>query len=266
MKVVLPARWEFGLLCYIHVPAVYAIEGEYVCYIEPGREALYPGATEHLPVEERTDHLRRNSYAKDDAGFIRSLEADAQWRFPGCEIAKPDARWPRKRFIPQPTVRYDIACDVVVCPRKREYGPTKNWPAWPSLTEQLAAEGLDVFACGAADSSYDVPCSRSWDYVRTLDATLEAMHAAKLVIATDAGLAHLAVLAGRPLLLITHAEGLVAPGPVIGDNGKTIHRHYWPVHMERYREANHTGSMIDVLHHGWECPDRVLTRALELVR
>ena len=40
----------------------------------------------------------------------------------------------------------------------------------------------------------------------SLDATVEAMLSAKVVVATDSGLAHLAILCGRPLILISDGE------------------------------------------------------------
>lgn len=244
MKIFLPYRGEFGFVCMMHAPQVHAAltPGEDVVCIEPGREALYPGAAEYVHVDQREDAERR---AKAEAGLLREWEGQMRKRYPGAELVRPDPDAPRAYFVPQPTVRYGIECDVFVCPRWRAYGPDKNWPHWPALVERLQAEGLRCFAGGAPDSSADVPCPRAWDHDRCLDATIEAMHAAKLVIATDAGLAHLAVLCGRPLVMITHANGYVAPGH--DDSGNP----YWPVKIDRYHRENHTGSPIDLVHHGW---------------
>lgn len=257
MKIVLPMRGELGMKTYWHAPAVHAIEGPKVVYIEEGEQALYPSATSWIEVARKEDGKRRNNY-KQDAEFLERIESAIRANDRTSEIVKPDAKWPKKRFIPQPHVRSDIKCDVVVCPRRRLYGSEKNWPEWFDLTARLKADGLEVFAAGAADSSYQVPCERAWDYKRPLDAAIEAMHSAKLVVATDAGLAHLAVLCGRPLFLITHGRGLVAPGPSIDETGRHMDDRFWPVKLERYEEANHTKSEIRVLHDAWYNPDFVL--------
>lgn len=255
IKVVLPFRGEFGLKCWWHVPAVHAIEGPKIVYGEVGEEALYPSAAVFRHVPRRADGQRRNSYEKD-AAFVESIAATLD---DSHELLKPTPRWARKRFVPVP---YEVQMvgdvDIVVCPRRRDYGSEKNWPHWLGLTERLQSMGFDVFAGGAPDSSFPVPCAAAWDPPRWryLDATIEAMHAARLVIATDAGLAHLAVLMGRPLLMITY-HGLVAPGGVTDERGVMHEKAYWPVRMERYEEANHTGSCIELVD-GWDDPYAVV--------
>jgi hypothetical protein len=165
---------------------------------------------------------------------------------------------PEARFLPAPHVPQGIRARVVICPRERRYGSAKNWPHW-HMFEDLPG----VFAAGAPDSSYDVQCPRAWDYARFLDASVEAMRGARLVVATDAGLAHLAVLCGAPLLIITH-RGLVAPGPVLDPSGRAMQSAYWPVRLdEYYLSANHTGSPIETVD-GWERPERVLERVFQL--
>lgn len=265
--VAIPAwRGEFGLKVCYHVPAVHAIRGQKVVFIERGEQALYPSAREHIEVDRREDAARRNSYKKDGAA-VDEMAREIRRRYgAGARIMLPDATWPRKRFIPQPHVRLGITCDVVVCPRRRDYGSSKDWPHWPELTQQLVDAGLSVFAGGAPDSSYDVPCPVAWDFGRFLDATIEAMLSAQLVIATDAGLAHLAVLCGRPLLGITHADHRVAPGPFVDEVGKVSRPEYWQVYRHRYDGANHTGSPITWLPWAWHDPGLVLREAVARVR
>lgn len=250
MKIVLPLRAEFGLKVNWFVPAVHGMEGERAVYIEEGEQALFPSATRWLEVQRQEDKARRNRYVRDK-DFVKMIEAEARVRFPGAEICRPDTTWPKKRFVPKPMVRRGIGCDVLVSPRKREYGPEKNWPYWEELTRRLCANGLRVFAGGAPDSSFPVDCERAWDYDRFLDATIEAMVSAKLCIATDAGLAHLAVLCGTPLLMITHGKGLVAPGPSKDESGRIMDETYWPVKTKRYEDANHRRSEIAYLYEAW---------------
>lgn len=219
---------EFGLKVRYHVPQAYALGAGHVIEIEEGEEALYPLAAEWRVVPRAADRKRHG---------------------------RPPTLGPERRFIPEPHVRQGVAADVVICPRRREYGSAKNWPHWQALAGLPGA-----FAAGAPDSSEDVDCPRAWDYGRFLDASIEAMRGARLVVATDAGLAHLAVLCGAPLLLITH-RGRVAPGPVINSRGRVAQTRYWPVRLdEYYHAANHTGSPIATID-GWDDPDAVAEAA-----
>lgn len=248
MSIVLPCRAEFGLKIRHHVPAVHALGPVSWIYIEPGEEALYPLAGRWIEVERRYDDERH--------GWDDPMKSRLRSALDCLDVGKG---WRESRFVPEPHVSRGITADVVICPRKRRYGSDKNWDGW-----ELLAEMPDVFAAGAPDSSYDVKCDCAWDYDRFLDASIEAMRSARLVVATDAGLAHLAVLCGAPLLLVTH-DGLVAPGPVRGSEGQVLEPRYWPVRLEEYYEqANHTGSPIQVSH-AWQSPETVLEEIRDIL-
>jgi len=212
-----------------------------------------------MTVERKEDAKRRNGYM-DDVAFTRQIREEVETRY-GKAVSwlKPDASWPRRYFTPVPHVWQMIdPPDVVICPRRRAYGSGKNWPHWEPLRAALEDSGLTAFSGGAQDSSdLSVGGPHAWNYDRPLDATIEAMLSARLVVATDAGLAHLAVLCGRPLLMITW-NGLVAPGPVTNEDGKVFEPRYWPPKMERYEAANHTGSMISVMHDVWDDPAKLV--------
>lgn len=224
-------RCELGLKVRYVVPHVAAL-GPVVVEHESGEDALFPFARERRIVPRVHDDTRQKG---------------------------PGIRFPQKRFIPEPYVRQNIRADVVIAPRKRQHGASKNWPHWEALTDLPG-----VFAAGAPDSSYDVQIPRAWDYDRFLDASIEALRSSRLCIATDAGIAHLAVLCGTPLLLITY-RGLVSPGPVVSAEGNVIQKAYWPVKFEEYfAKANHTNAHIEMLD-GWENPERVLQRAREIM-
>lgn len=248
MSIILPCRSEFGLKLRYHVPAVHALGPGHWVYVEPGEEALYPLASRWIEVERRHDDDRHGWDDPEKDRIAGALNC--------VEVGKGD---PQSRFIPEPHVPRGITADVVICPRKRRYGADKNWDGW-----ELLAELPGAFAAGAPDSSYDVTCDRAWDYDRFLDASIEAMRSARLVVATDAGLAHLAVLCGTPLLLITH-DGLVAPGPVSGSEGHVLEPAYWPVRLhEYYQQANHTDSPIHVSG-AFQDPDTVLEEIRDIL-
>lgn len=264
MKVFLPYRGEFGYRCFFHAPQVHAAltPGVDVVCCPDGMEALYPDAADYIITEDRPDPQRRGAVEDEFAARYAGLASERYG--PDVLPVHPNFRAARKYFVPKPHIPVQVApCDIVVCPRRRDYGADKNWPHWQGLIDQLTHSGLRVFAAGAADSSYDVDCHgfarRAWDYGRSLDVSLRAILQCRSVIATDAGLAHLAVLCGRPLLMITHAQGLVAAGT--DDRGNA----YWPVMIDRYRAENHLNAPIRMVQHAWDDPDKVARAAAEFL-
>lgn len=230
-------RGELGLELYYRVPQVHTICQREPCIVEitQGKEALYPAATEWRVVRDDGDHVSRGGRGRpDDLGVEPT------------------------RFVPEPhEIQGAGEPDIVICPRRMEYGESKNWDGWMWLAPDLDMRDFRVFAAGLADSSYAVACRRkAWDYSAPFDATIEAMRQARLVIATDSGLAHLAVLCGTPLLLVTY-RGLVAPGPVIDSSGRKARDSYQRAgfdpheRVNRFEAANHTGSPIEYVD-GWE--------------
>lgn len=263
MKVVMPAQGEFGLVLRYHVPAFHALPAPKMAVIETGMEALYPSADQYHVLDRVHDDQRRGMLAKgtDQTGMRRMLRR----AYPDSRVVELRKRMPEARFVPEPYVVQDVPeAEVVVCPRRRNYGADKNWPHWAELTERLT-EVTTVFAAGAPDSSASVPCPKAWEYDRFLDASIQAMRSARLVIATDAGLAHLAVLCGRPLLLITY-NGKVAPGAVRDPRGRVMEPEYWLVRLdEYYHAANHTGAPI-IPFDGWEHPGEVVRQVKTILK
>lgn len=250
MKTIPAFTGEFGLLVRYYVPQAHTLCLHEPCIVEceEGTESLFPDAYKHRIVERSTDHRERGGTGRP-----------------------PDLGVEATRFRPEPFVDQVGGLGpttVVICPRWMEYGEGKNWGGWPELQQALEALGVFTFAAGAPDSSHPGVAGRAaWHYPRFLDATIEAMRQAALVIATDAGLAHLAVLCGTPLLLVTY-RGLVAPGPVIDSKGRKVHDAYWPVRLREYYwepAMAHTRAPIHVID-GWEDPEGVATRAARLVQ
>jgi hypothetical protein len=241
-----------------HAPQINAVAGPKIAMIEPDREALYPGALIYYSVPARPDAERRQRLEKE---YLEEQERWAKRVFGNnIEAVWPDLDAPRKYFVPQPLTSYGVACDVCVCPRKREYGAQKNWSYWRVLVQLLTDRGLSVFAAGAPCTTEFVQCPMAPAYTRPLDASIEAMLAAKVVVSTDSGLAHLAVMCGRPLVMISHGEGLVADG--FDDVGHP----YWPIKLDRFEAENHTGSQIKVVHHAWHDPEVVHDAITEVLQ
>ena len=257
INIYLPYRAEFGWIVMAHVPAVAADSGRKWVIHEPGLDSLYPGCERHLPCRVRPDHERRRWVEPDFIELERQVCETTYQASGPFEYVRPCDRIgevPLKYFTPEPVTNYpDIRPDVVICPRKRSYGDKKNWPHWRDLAAILTGDGFDVFAAGAPDSSItDIGVSAAWDKFVPLDATLSAFASAALVIATDAGLAHLAVLCGRPLLLICHSSGHTAPG-------------YDPVDWSRYKRANHRRSLIQTCPCSWGSAEPVATAARRII-
>lgn len=248
------AAWhgELGLEILYQVPVVYAMGRDVLVEIEAGKEALYPLARrriiERIPETDEAASRRRGARGR------------------------PRVRGPKQWFVPEPFERQGVDDTLtVVCPRWRHYGSGKNWSGWQELVDAMSKMGDPaITAAGMRETSYDLsgPVVRTWDFARELDATIEAMLMARLVIATDAGLAHLAMLCGRPLLLVTY-KGLVAPGPVIDSGGRVARGSYWlagygPDGVNRLEVVNHTRAYVEKID-GWERPEWVAERAMELV-
>lgn len=229
---------EFGLKIRYHVPGVAFICGLHGGNVhiehEVGEEALFPFATTRALVARPHDDTRR---------------------------ARPPRYRHEHRFLPEPHVKQGTPeSDVVVCPRQRNYGSAKNLKLWSETTYELGAAGISTVAAGAEDSSAKCWVDSAWHYERELDASIEMMRNTKLVIATDAGLAHLAVLCGVDLLLISH-RGLVAPGPVVDASGKVMKKAYWPIKFnEYYRAANWRNARIRIID-AWDNPEAVAKTA-----
>lgn len=274
MKTIPAYRGELGLEIYFRVPVVYAMgkREPIAVEIEEGKEALYRSAAEHIIVEREPETTEAASRKRGGVG-------------------RPKISGPAERFVPEPHATLGLLAnldeagislwdpdpwgcvpEVVVCPRWRGYGETKNWGEWPKLTAMLQDAGMCVGAAGAPDSSADVPCLKAWElayHERFLDASILLIRSTRLVIATDAGLAHLAVLCGASLLLVTY-RGLVAPGPVINSSGRKARDSYWRAgydpaeRINRFEDANHTGAPIEYVD-GWEDPKRVVEAAEEMI-
>jgi len=250
LQVILPYRAEFGFICMFHAPQVNAIPTPKIAMIEDGMESLYPDC-DYEYVDYRPDKDRRARPEPDRLNLAkrlwqeRNIDADIIFH-------EPDQKAPRKYFIPQPyqaVKGMPDSFDVAVCPRWRQYGSDKNWKHWQELTNFLTGEGLSVFAAGHPDSSYRViNCDAAWNDTygnRYLDNTIAGMLRSRLVVATDNGLAHLALMCGRPLALISHEDGLVAEGH--DDVGQP----YWPIKLHRFHAENHQGASIRVIPYCW---------------
>lgn len=267
LKVALPYRGEFGFVCMFHAPQVRALKQPKVAYIEEGNEALYPGCCHYRYVERRADEDRR---ARTEKSLLREYEQKARREFgDSCRIVLPNQDASREYFVPRP---YKLPAkhaqflfhrrtrpEVVLCPRKREYGSDKNWPCWDFVAESLRSTGVRSFSVGHPESSYSMegfPSAWTPDEGRYLDVTIAAMNQADVVVATDNGLAHLAMMCGKPVFMVSYKNGLVSPGT--DDVGKP----YWPIKRHRYDRENHRDAPFEIVPHSWRNPHKIVQAVL----
>jgi len=252
MKVFLPYRGEFGFICMYHAPQVYAVEDEKAVFLEAGMglEPLYPNC-DYFYVSSRADKERR---ARPEIEFINQIKdkytSYLKDKYGGFDWVMFDTKASRRYFRPKPRKQYDVdvgELDLVLCPRKREYGADKNWKHWQELADALNERGFRFLSAGHPDTSFHLDGVKGiWDYgVTYLDITIRAMLNARLVVATDNGLAHLAMMCGRDLALISHKKGLVADG--YDDVGNP----YWPIKLDRYNEENHLRAIVGIIYDAW---------------
>lgn len=235
-------RGELGMKVRYHAPQVYGLGPGHVIEIEPGDEALYPLAETYVLVHPADDDDRRGP--------------------PRYRLG------PEEFFRPHPHRVQDVPSHpIVICPRQRAYGSAKNWPHWGTLSATLMTMGIPTFAAGTPESSDTaiLPDMAAWDFAFHLDATIEAMAKADLVIATASGLSLLAVMIGVPLLLI-HSGGRVAPGPQMDAEGRILSNSYGRLPMQKlYEPVNHLGSPIWKVD-AWEDPHLVYSTARGLLK
>jgi len=260
MKIILPNRGEFGLKCAFHCPAVHHIKPD-VVFGERGESCLYPSAGEFIAVDEQLDDLRRGQRERSP-GFIPDVRdiAEKKWPDQSLEFVITDPSMPREYFTPtwDNEATFGHAIDVLICPRWRVYGANKNWHLWPMLADQLFNAGIITGAAGVYETidknvlEYVPLHLQSWKYHHALHFTIMMMKAARLVVATDAGLAHLAMMVGAPLLLISHDDDCkVAPGGVCDPNGIAMEPFYWPIKIDRFKQANHKQVPITMVKSAW---------------
>jgi ADP-heptose:LPS heptosyltransferase len=243
-----PYRGEFGHMVMWHAPWFNALDGKKLIVCEKGYEPLYPSADIGIDTVEKPDGARRE-WTKYDQEEIDRWKHRLTRICPNATIVEPPVKHPEssthlKYFQPMPDLAKD-GPDIVVCPRYRDYGEVKNWEHWRYVAHRLTGRGKNVLAVGKGGATAD--CGIGTVY--GLAGAIRAMRRGGVVVATDSGLAHLAVMCGTQLLLI-------------GDNGNTAPG-YGPIKMKRFERANHRHATI-VLIDGWNHPDRVISKAMDM--
>lgn len=266
--VILPWRGEFGQMLMTHVRWVQGIQADpkIVC-CRKGDEPLFPSATGFfydwagvLDDQKHTQFLMSKEnrlYLEGLAQKLASVYPGASFRFP-LDGMKPQKfpRCPDNNFIPEPLGKAPKKFpDILVAPRFRKHGAHRNFQHWHDVIDALELHGFHVGLLGTAETSVDRPglplWLKAWDYSDNLGITLHWMKKAKMVLCTDSGIAHLAVLAGAPLQVIYGKEGVEA--------GKEEWR--WAFGHMKAHAVNYCEPIIG----GWDAPATVVVSVLSKV-
>jgi hypothetical protein len=223
----LPHRGEFGQLLMTYVRWVHGIQAErkIVC-CRQGDEPLFPTATEFFYEWEMPPDIHRNTrylMGAENTAYLEWLANKLVTRYPGASIRYPlDGKKPQRfpwcpeyNFVPKPACAAPgVSPEILVAPRFRQHGAHRNYQHWHEVIDGLETAGYTVGLLGVQETSVDrpglAPERKAWNYPDDLGVTLHWMQKAKLVLCTDSGIAHLAVLAGAPLQVIYGKEGVEA--------------------------------------------------------
>jgi len=264
--VVLPWRGELGHMLLTYVRWIHLIPGEKVVCCRPGQEPLFPSAVRFVhDWEEVPDEMRSPEFLKsrENREYLQTLRLRLLKEFPESQIREPfDGSKPRRirpspahAFIPKPMgSKPPVYPEILVAPRFRKYVPGRNYAYWVTVMKALAGlktrdgGNLAIGIIGLKETSTDLPelddCWKAWNYSDGFGVTLHWMRRARLVLATDSGLAHLAVMARAPLKVIYGKAGKAS--------GKTKGRWAFP-----YMQA-HAMAHCEPILGGWDSPDAVV--------
>jgi ADP-heptose:LPS heptosyltransferase len=228
-SIILPhVGFEFGQLIMTHVRWVHTIPGTKVVCTRRGLEPLFPSATEFFYDWTDVPDAQRHTKTIKATSTQMQLEAVQDHllaKYPGAQVRFPiDGKKPQYfPNLPQGNFQPVPACpapawypEILVAPRFRKHGEARNFPHWNKVVQDLRGLGYHVGIIGVPETSATIDGitmdRKAWGHDDNLGVTLHWMSKAKMVIATDSGMAHLAVLAGAPLLVVYEARGKV-PGP-----------------------------------------------------
>ena len=198
--VMLPERLQIGDVLCLRVRRVASIKADRLTVCCPKNQRfLYPTASDFEDV---------GNYVYGEE--LERVSASLKERYPDATQIR--SSWPliEKELIVRPNDSDVVSSDFVLCPRfKATLFPHRNWVGWPFLNEALCEAGHHVVVAGTEASK------GPWGgatRVTDLESIAAHMLKTKLVVATDSGLAHLAILLRVPLALIWGSPVGVIPG------------------------------------------------------
>lgn len=193
-----PSRMPFGdyIRCIVRRVAAVQAERVTVC-CQPSRRFMFPSMSDFVDAPERMS-------AADEAAVL----GQAVSLHPQAEVLVIRHSHPEADVVLNTTPAH--VADVVIGPRFKpaEKFAHRNWAHWPRLCEMIQFSGCSVVAVGSPIMSAPCPCP----LISEPELIVQAMIGARLTVAIDSGISHLAVLARAPLALIWGSPVGVIPG------------------------------------------------------
>ncbi len=205
---------------YVYSQTILSGEPTVVC-CRKDHKILFPAASEYFhDWEDLQDNDKRWRTAKDPAfkAYTTRLRDLLSLRYPGARIIEPsqdceDGAIHAFRPNPSDAAQATEAPKVVIAPRHRKHGAHRNYLYWPQVAA-YASSICPVGLVGAKATSIDIEGVpehfKAWNHENDLDVTVSWMQRARMVITSDSGMAHLAILCGAKLFVIYDEPGLEA--------------------------------------------------------
>lgn len=208
----LPWASEFGWYIMNHVKRFHGYNHQKkIACIKKGHECLFPTATEFWYdwVDDVKDIHKGGIVKYKHNDKVKKLIVDTYGK-DVTFIDPAETGWAEKTslghhtFVPKPRFNHNFDIDIVITPRLRQLDANRNYvKQWQDLTNRLVKAGFKIAICGTKQLSAKINGAKyfSWNYV-DVDTDVEMMLKSKLVISQESGLAYLAMMCKKPLIII----------------------------------------------------------------
>ena len=221
----LPWQGEFGIYISTFVRAVHTwlAEDKIVacpageCCLFPTASSFYHDFEELVPDRKRVGR-KETPWVKDKLERLQERICQEHPQYRDYEFVMPFMKYDCFRspqqiikacFAPK-IVSRGLEVDVVLTPRKRSFHTERNLAFWQEILNGLKDRGLSIGAVGRKDTSFHLTGIdiNSWDY-DGIDACIEMMQNAKIILAQNCGLAHLAIFLRTPMIMMRTGNGMI---------------------------------------------------------
>lgn len=215
-KCLLPWSGEFGWYIMIHVRRFHALKGYKIAVCDYGEECLYPTADEIYHFTDTTpDEVKRygrpipSILLRDIKRQIVSKHKDIE--FIHAAFERKLSKYKKISFKPDSLKKRGIKTDILIAPRFRHGRyESMNYQWWPDIANDLLNDGYITALIGKEETSYPIYDNRllkSWEIEDNVDCIVDLINNTGVVITSNSGIAHLAILCQAPLVMIGHEGG-----------------------------------------------------------
>jgi ADP-heptose:LPS heptosyltransferase len=195
-----------------HVKRIHGYNSPYkIACIKKGHECLFPTVKEFfydwqdIPPNKKAG-ISRNPHEDELKERLRTKYGDIPFAYPQDTSWEEKTSLARFTFKPKSLHNRGLSADIVLAPRHRKIDAHRNYKNWQKLTNRLKKRGYIVAACGTKNESVSlIGAKKAWRHI-DVDSDVEFINSAKVVITQDSGLAYLAMMCERPIILIGHCQ------------------------------------------------------------